>query len=72
MILRELDLFKYLKYPETFQYPVVKMKVSAGLARFNFSEIKSLNCFAGGSSCAMQPHGAASSFGPPPQVTPEK
>lgn len=72
MIFRELDTFKYLKYPVTFQYPVFKMKVSAGLARFNFSEIKTLNCFAGGSRHAMQPHGAVSSFCPPPQVTPKK
>lgn len=72
MTFRALDTFKYLKYPETFQYPVFKMKVSAGPARFNFSEIKTLNCFAGGSSHATQPHEAVSSFGSPPQVTPEK
>lgn len=61
-------MFKYLIYPQSFQYAVFKMKVSAGLGRFNFSEIKTLNCFAGGSSHATQPHRALGSFGSPLQV----
>lgn len=68
MIFRELDMFKYLIYPQNFQYSVFKMKVSAGLGRFNFSEIKILNWFAGGSSHATQPRRALSSFGSPLHV----